>query len=157
MRTKAEERSSVAEAATAAHLEPVGARARDRGRDPTLDPTRQRRERGDLTEDERRRRESQRPPHDESLDADGPTSATVDAFERALQGGGEPGLVPPSSDLTARAFELIQEWGRERIQSGDLPNALLAPRPIEKGPSPATDTRSLANLRRAALRAYKRG
>ncbi|MBM4360284.1 MAG: hypothetical protein FJ096_19435 [Deltaproteobacteria bacterium] len=154
-RAKSEDRSSVAEAATAAQLEPVGSRARDRGRDPTLDPTRQRRERGDLTEDERRRRESQRPPS-ESPEADFPDHATVDAIERAALGAPATGLTP-STDLTARALDLIHEWGRERIQSGDLDVRAL---PLDSPLAPRSATPvdpALASLRRLALRAYKRG
>jgi hypothetical protein len=150
VRAKSEDRSSVAEAATAAQLEPVGSRGRDRGRDPTLDPTRQRRERGELTEDERRRRPSQRPPSSPP-ESDATPTVSTESLQRAIDGiGSTP--PPPSVDVAARAFEMISEWGRERLQSGDLAATQTAPSSPDDPANPAQ-----ALLRRAALRAYRKG
>ncbi|MBM4377629.1 MAG: hypothetical protein FJ095_21340 [Deltaproteobacteria bacterium] len=147
-RGKTEDRSSVAEAATAAQLEPVGSRARDRGRDPTLDPTRQRRERGDLTEEERRRRPTQRPPSSPP-EADAATAVSTESLQRAVDGLGS--TPPPGSlDVSVRAFEMISEWGRERLQSGDLAATPTAPSTDPTSPAQAL-------LRRAAVRAYRKG
>jgi len=149
VRSKIEDRSSVAEAATAAQLEPVGSRGRNLGRDPTLDPTRQRRERGELSEEERRRRPSQRPssspPDDEAA------AVSTESLQRAVDGLRS--TPPPGSvDVTARAFEMISEWGRERLQSDDLAATPTAPSSSAGPPDPA-----LALLRRAAVKAYRRG
>jgi hypothetical protein len=152
-RAKMEDRDSVAEAATAAQLEPVGSRGREQGRDPTLDPTRQRRERGDLTQEERRRRESQSPPA-ETRESELPSLVTVDAMERATLGAAGP-APKPLGDLDARALDLIHEWGRARIQSGELDGRGPTAFPLAAArPGPSADPLH-ASLRRIALRAYK--
>lgn len=149
VRAKSEDRNSVAEAATAAQLEPVGSRARDRGRDPTLDPTRQRRERGEGSLDERRQRPSSRPTS--SVPPDETAAISSDTLQRAVDGFGST-PPPPAVDVSARAFELISEWGRERLQSGDL-EAL----PGTSASSQTTAAAADLLRRRAAARAYRQG
>jgi hypothetical protein len=113
-RGKADERrESVSEPASLVQLAPVARRLGDPTRDPTLDPTRQRRERGDRGDnplDDRPRREQDT------------GSVSMDALERAIAPGRAGAATPVGANLSVRAFELMAQAGFDRIQSADLPS-----------------------------------
>lgn len=119
-RVKADERASVTSPATAAHLNPVGNGVPNQGRDPTLDPQRQRREREERSMDERKRRDQARRPAVARQASPQETPVPVEALERAVTGKSSFPPPPSGLDLNARALDLIAQWGRERIASADL-------------------------------------
>jgi hypothetical protein len=90
---------------------PVARRLGNDGRDPTLDPTRQRRERGDNASGDA--------PHR------GANPSTSPPRPQAAPAAREPSSARASTEasVTVRAFELIAQTGRARIASADLPNA----------------------------------
>ncbi len=159
-KVKGEERASVSSPATAAQLEPVSSRTRERGRDPTLDPTRQRRERGQSAlDDNQRRGGSHRPSSRPSEPPE--TPVPTEALKRAVAGNDS--APPPPLDVSARAFDMISEWGRERLQSGDLESNGAPSSAPAKGPASATFVHGHAHeavdcaFCKALMRAYKSG